>query len=75
MRSVSYEGDSVGLCIPFSLLRNDSVNTFSRQQRISIDVVFYAVRVITEEWFISQTVPKYGNLFVCNSLHIGAALT
>jgi hypothetical protein len=40
---------SVGLCIPLSLLCNNSVKTFPRQRRIVGGVVFYAVRVVSKE--------------------------
>jgi hypothetical protein len=36
----------VCLCIPFSLLGNNSTKTFLRQWRIVEGVVFYAVRVV-----------------------------
>jgi hypothetical protein len=39
----------VGLCFPLSLLGNDSVKTFPRQRRIDGLVVFYVVRVLSEE--------------------------
>jgi hypothetical protein len=37
------------LCIPLSLLGNNSVKTFPRQQRIVGGIVFYAVRFVTKE--------------------------
>jgi hypothetical protein len=37
------------LCIPLSLLGNNSVKTFSWQQRIVGGVVYYAVRVVSSE--------------------------
>jgi hypothetical protein len=43
------EGQSVGLCIPLSLLGNNSVKTFPRQCRIVGRVVFYVVRVVSNE--------------------------
>jgi hypothetical protein len=39
---------SVGMCIPLSLLGNNSVKTFSRQRRI-VGVVFYAVLIVSKE--------------------------
>jgi hypothetical protein len=43
------KGESVGLCIPLSLLGNNSVKTFPRQRRIGGGVVFYAVGVVWKE--------------------------
>jgi hypothetical protein len=43
------KGESVGLCIPLSLLGNGLVNTFPRQRRIVGGIVFYAVRVVSKE--------------------------
>jgi hypothetical protein len=37
------------LCIPLSLLGNNSVKIFQQQQRIAGGVVFYAVRVVSNE--------------------------
>jgi hypothetical protein len=39
----------MGLCIPLSLLGNNSVKTFPQQRRIFGGVVFYTVRVVTKE--------------------------
>jgi hypothetical protein len=39
----------VCLCIPLSLLGNNSVKTFPRQRRVVEGVVFYAVRVVSKE--------------------------
>jgi hypothetical protein len=39
----------VCVCIPLSLLRNNSLKTFPRQRRIVGGVIFYAVRVVSKE--------------------------
>jgi hypothetical protein len=49
IRSVSYQRESVGLCIPISLLDNGSVKMFLRQGRIVGGAVFYAVRDVSKE--------------------------
>jgi hypothetical protein len=51
MLSASYQKESlwVCLCIPLSLLCNNSVKTFPRQRRIVGRVVFNAVSVVSKE--------------------------
>jgi hypothetical protein len=49
VRVLSKESLWVRLCIPVSLLGNNSVKTFSRQRRIVGGVVFYAVGVESKE--------------------------
>jgi hypothetical protein len=41
--------ESVGLCVPLSLLGNNSVKKFPRQRRIVVGVIFYAVRVVSKK--------------------------
>jgi hypothetical protein len=46
---LSMKAESVGVCIPLSLLGNGSVNTFLRQRRIVGGVFFYPVHVVSKE--------------------------
>jgi hypothetical protein len=47
--TLSKESLWVCMCVPPSLLGNNSVNTFPRQRRIVGGVVFYAVRVVSKQ--------------------------
>jgi hypothetical protein len=49
VRVVSNESLWVCLCIPLSLVGNNSVKMFPRQRRIVGGVVFYAVHVVSRE--------------------------
>jgi hypothetical protein len=49
VRVLSKKSLWVCLCIPLSLLANNSVTTFPRQRRTVGDIVFYAVRVVSKE--------------------------
>jgi hypothetical protein len=48
-RPVSYHRRVCGLCIPLSLLGNISLKTCSQKRSIVGGVVFYAVRVVSQE--------------------------
>jgi hypothetical protein len=61
------KGESVGLCIPLSLLGNNSVKAFPRQRRIVGGVIFYAVRVLSKgESLIRRTSGRSLGTFLQN---------
>jgi hypothetical protein len=56
----------VCLCIPLSLLGNNSVKTFPRQRRIVRGVVFYTIHVVSKELLVVFTIVIIIDVRVCN---------